>query len=204
MLYQQALDQKPEDLYTLRLIGEAYYLGKEDPVEAYNVFQSMLSLAPEKGDGYFAIGQLRGHQQKYDEAEQWFIRALERDTNNPYWWFVRANTARNAQKLQLALDIYTQTVQQFPNYAHAYFEMAWAYKLNDQPEQAINAIELALDRQQIPNAWYFVRAGEIYEWAGERAQARSAYLEALAFKPGNLPAQRVAQGRLLQLDTTGE
>jgi len=203
-IYQGALNESPDDLYTLSLIGQAYLDGKNDSARAQSTFERMISLSPSKGDGYFAMGQLMASEGKPEEADAWFLQAIDRNPDNPWWWVVWANTARDSEDPSLALDIYNEAVQRFPDYALLYFEMARAYQLASDGELAIQAIQEALAYQERPNAWFFVRAGEIYEWAGERPQARSEYLSALEVDPGNTSAHQAAEQYLLRLDAVGD
>lgn len=203
-VYQEALNESPHDLYSLYLIGLAYVSGKNDTARAQSIFEKMILLAPTKGDGYFAMGLLAAKQGEFDKADTWFIQAIARNPDNPEWWVVRGNTARDAMNVPFSLDIYNKAVQRFPDYALLYYEMARAYQLDNDRDLAINAIEKAQGYQTRPNAWYFVRAGKIYEWAGERAQARSEYLGALSVDPGNLSAHQAAEQYLLRLDSVGD
>lgn len=204
VVYQEALNQNSDDLYTLTLLGHAYLDGKDNFELARSIFDYMISVAPREGDGYFAMGQLMAKQGKSEEAEEWFVEALVRNPENPWWWVVRANTQRNADNISTSLGIYHEAVRRFPSFAPSYFELAWAYKLNGQPKEAIRAIEQALARQGMSNPWYFVRAGEVYEWAGEKAQARLAYLSALEVDTGNVYAHWAAQQSLHRLDSAAE
>jgi tetratricopeptide (TPR) repeat protein len=194
--YERALQEKPDDLYTLRLIGEVYSLGMDQPEVARGYFQRMIDLAPEDAAGYFAVGQLMAKDEQFDEADLWFVRALSRNPDDPWMWVVRANTARSAGNVALALEIYEETVQRFPDYALAYYELAWAYRLNNEPRQAVGAIEGALARQQLPSPWFFVRAGEIYQWAGDGMGALKAYRLALSIDPKNTVAQQRVESLL--------
>jgi len=90
--------------------------------------------------------------------------------------------------LNLALAVYQEVLARFPDYAYSYYEMAYAYQLNKQPVQAITAIEQALALMTPPNAGYYVRAGSIYEWVGDKNRALNAYRQALLIDPRNAAA----------------
>ena len=64
-----------------------------------------------------------------------------------------------------------------------YYQMAWAYHMNGQPGEATAAIEQAL--VQNPTTPFFLRAGQIYETAGEREKALHAYRQVLIIDPQN-------------------
>ncbi len=199
-VYKEAQRQKPNDIYTLRLIGFAYLNGFGNFDGASKIFMRIISLAPDMGDGYFAMGQLMAKQDRFDEADRWFLQALIINPNVPKWWVIRANTARQAQNISLALDIYDQAIHQFPDYANAYYEMAWAYRMDDKPEGAIKSIEQAIALERTPREWYYRRAGRIYEWAGEQGLAIKAYRRALELAPTNPSTLNALQ----RLDVSGE
>lgn len=162
---------------------------------AFAEFRKATAIDPRRGDGYLAIAQILVRENRYAQAIPWFDLALERNPRSR-WYLVYAGAARKAGELSRALDIYGQAVARFPSYAPAHFEMAWACRLNNQPEQAVLSIERALELMDIPDPAYYVRAGRIYEFAGNPAKAIPAYRQALALDPASEPA-RQALARLL-------
>jgi len=83
--YQQALGQKRDDLYTLRLLGDAYYFSFQDSKIASQYYRRMIEAAPEDEDRYFAMGQLMAWEGLYDEADSWLREAIKRNPNNQWW-----------------------------------------------------------------------------------------------------------------------
>lgn len=71
--------------------------------------------------------------------------------------------------------------------ARLYSGLAWSLYNDGQVERAITAIDLAL--QEKPSAGIYLRAGMIYEAAGEPEQALKHYRSALALEPGNVSVQ---------------
>jgi tetratricopeptide (TPR) repeat protein len=203
-VYQQALIQNPEDLYTMRLLGDAYYLGYGDQGKASQYYLRMISAAPGNGDGYFAMGWLMAKEGHHEEADRWFAQAIDLNPDEPKWWLVRANTARDWQNLALALDIYGIAVERFPDYSLLYFEIARAYMMAQMPDEAVRAIEKALELNEDRNPWYFVRAGEIYEWIGQKESAIEAYKHVLQSEPNDLSARQAAANGLRRLDSGSE
>ena len=201
--YERALELNPDALYTLQLIGETYMLGLSNSEKASEIFYAMVVLAPESGIGYFELGRLMAEMERFDEADQWFAEAIERNPDEPWWWVVRANTAREAQNLPLALDIFNTAVERFPNYSMTYYEMAWAYKLNDQPAQAIEAINNAIRSMNTQNVWYYLRAGSIFEWAGEIEIALDTYNKVLSIENANPLAVEIAERGIIRLEGEG-
>ena len=84
-----------------------------------------------------------------------------------------------------AIELYEQFIAESPNdikVHKVYYELAWAYHMNGQIEQAIAAIEQALLSE--PSASYcHQRAGQIYESAGEMERALAAYRQVLVLNP---------------------
>ena len=151
-------------------------------------FHKAIALNPGRGSGYLAIAQVLAREKRYADANPWFELALERDPS-PSWYLTYADAARKAGDLPRALDVYAKAIVRFPAYAPAYFEMAWVYRLENQPEQAIQSIEQALRLMAAPDGAYYVRAGQIYEFAGNPTTAIAAYRQALALDPNSKAAQ---------------
>lgn len=74
-----------------------------------------------------------------------------------------------------------------------YYEMAWAYSMIGQHEEAVAAIEQAVEHES--GARYLLRAGKIYEASGDVEEALDAYRQVLATNPNHQAAQE-AIGRL--------
>ena len=67
----------------------------------------------------------------------------------------------------------------------SYYEISWAYYMNDQPQQAIAAIEWALELSYTPNSSYYYRAGFLYERNDQIDKARAAYERAAELDPSD-------------------
>jgi len=50
-----------------------------------------------------------------------------------------------------------------------------------------------MGKQYPPKAWYFARAGEIYQWTGSFGQAKAAFEKAQKVEAGNFGADRAAK-----------
>jgi tetratricopeptide (TPR) repeat protein len=100
----------------------------------------------------------------------------------------RGNAALQAKNLTLMIAIYQEELARFPDFAPAYYSIAYAYHLNNQPAQAKAAIEEALVLMSPPNSDYYSLAGSIYEWIGDERMALHAYQQALLIDPKNVDA----------------
>ncbi len=197
-VYQEALDQRPDDLYSLNLIGHAYLIGKNDYARAQNIFEHMISLAPSNGGGYFGMGELSAMEGEIEKADEWYVKALDRSPEKCWWWLTRANNQRNAGNISKALDLYLETIEHFPGSENAYYELSWGYKLNNQSIEAIKSIERAIKINSIEDRFYW-RAGMIYEWAGMSKEALASYENSYLLSPTNEEFE-IAIERLKSLD----
>ncbi|MEW5985382.1 MAG: tetratricopeptide repeat protein [Chloroflexota bacterium] len=194
--YERAAEAQPERAMTWYSIGQAQ-AALDRPAEALAAYQKALALDPAAAEIYFAIGELLSGQGQYGEADEWYRQALERRPDNLGWWLARANAARAAGDLGLAIEWYQAVIARLPDSARAYYELAQAERLNGDQSAAIAAIERALALGQPVPYGYYLRAGEIYEWAGLHQPALQAYQSALALRPQSQRARQSVE-RLLE------
>jgi tetratricopeptide (TPR) repeat protein len=188
-VYQQLL--KETSFFTQAHIGLGWvYYGRGDGVNAaMTEFEKVIETSPESGEGYYNIAQLLVLEKRYTEADGWYIKALDRDPGMQIWYIVRGNAARESGNYSLAIQIYQDTALKFPNWSRVYYELAWAYRLNEKPENAKVSIEQALKLLNSPDPLYFIRAGQIYEWVGDMQMALTDYQKALTLDSANKAAQ---------------
>jgi tetratricopeptide (TPR) repeat protein len=202
--YQQLLAENPVDWQAEIALGWVIYHQGDGFQPAQSHFLRAVEIAPDRGEGYLAIGQLLAREGRYEEADLWVLRAQQTTPDEPWYWVARGNVAREAERVLRSLEIYSEAQETFPQYVPVYYEMAWAYRLANRPDAAIQAIGEALDRQGGSDPWYYVRAGEIYEWAGDLERAEEAYRSALEVAPGHVAAGRAAQAGLDRVHTSHE
>lgn len=189
MVYESIIAQAPDDWASYIGLGWTRYEYGGGAQRAIDQFQRAIAIDQARGDGYFAIAQVLAREQRFMEADDWYRLALERNQKRE-WYVARANAARSAGNLDLALATCQEAVEKFPAYAALYYEMALTYRLNEQPKEAIASIEKAIRLMPQPNAAYYVRAGQIYEWSGDATRALEAYRNALTINPENSAAQQ--------------
>ena len=119
------------------------------------------------------------------EAEKWLRQAVAYDPGNNWFAILLGNASRSAGNLTSAIEVYQQIISKHPNYDRAYLEIASAYHLLNQSEEAKTAIEKAISLAPLPDQWYYARAGVIFETAGEFDKALRYYYQALAIDPSN-------------------
>jgi tetratricopeptide (TPR) repeat protein len=188
-IYQSALTENPNDWEIHIGLGWVYYERGDGSQPAILEFQKAIAIDATRGDGYYAAAQMLRRAQQFTEADSWYRLALERDPQQNSWYISWANNARSAGDLTQALSIYWETARLFPDYPASYYEMAWAYYLKGEHEEAKDNIKKALSLMNPPDAWYYVRAGQILELCGDNDQALEAYRNALTVDPTNTTAQ---------------
>jgi tetratricopeptide (TPR) repeat protein len=177
-VYELALVEYPgvPDLHVN--LGVALYRRGDGLDTATREIRRAISIRPE-GSFYMNMGQLLTEERRYDEADAWYRMGIEAEPGSPWWYQVWAGNALQAKNLAEALSRYQIVIERFPEFAPGYFDMAWAYRLNGQVTEAIQSIERAESLMLAPDPWYYIRAGEIYEWAGQMEKAKGSYRQAL-------------------------
>ena len=192
-IYQQAIKEFPNESVLHISLGWSYYKRGDGIQPAQQEFLRAIELNNESGDGYYALAQLYSQEKQSQRADGYYLQALERAPNNPWYYLARGDNARLAGDLSQALKMYEATITRFPDFTKAYYELALVYRLNHQPKEAIDSIEHALELMDPPVENYYARAGEIYRWAGFPDKAIKAYRQALILNPDNPIAQKGLQ-----------
>ena len=141
---QNALSEFPNSPQLYVKLGSALYHYTEDEMVASSYFYHAIEIDKNFADTYGAFGDMMATEQNYEDAYMWYIKGIELDPDRRWWYVARSNMIREDGNLPIALKSYQETIQRFPNYAQAYYEMAWAYRLNGQPDLAVNAIKQSL------------------------------------------------------------
>jgi tetratricopeptide (TPR) repeat protein len=187
-IYREVLTEQPDKLPAYIGLAWVHY-GRGDEVEAaLKVLQEAIRLDPDFGDVYFAAAQIYASERNFTEADDWFAKAINRNPDAPWYWVERGKISRIAGDNDSAIKIFNEAAEHFPDWAFIYYELALSHKLNDHPQEAIQAIEKGINVMQPPNILFYIRAGEIYEWANLLDEARQAYQNALLIDGTNLEA----------------
>ena len=187
-VYESTLVQAPDDWAAHIGVGWTRYERGDGLQAAMSEFQKGINTPGSQGNGQFAIAQALTREKRFEEADAWFAQALALNPNARWWYIARGDAARQAGNLTLALAVYQEALARFPDFAYAYYQIAYVYQLNEQPAQAMIAIERALALMAPPNVYYYIRAGSIYEWTGDETLALHAYRQALLIDPQNVTA----------------
>jgi tetratricopeptide (TPR) repeat protein len=183
-LYKQALAEFPNIPDLHENLGVALYRRGDGLDPAKQEIQRAISIEPQ-GQFYVMIGELLTQEKRFEEADIWYHKGIEVEPTIPWWYELRADNMGGSGDWASALEMYKDIVNRFPDYAPAYLQMAWTYRINGQQDSSIEAIERALLLMNPPEPLFYVSAGEIYEWAGQTQKANEAYRQALVLDPTN-------------------
>lgn len=189
-IYSQLVAAMPDSSADWVQLGWLYYEQGAGAEQALAQFQQAVTLAPNEGAGYYAIGLLFNREKQYAAAEPWLAQAVEREPGQPWWWLSRAGNVEQAGNRPLALQFYATVQERFPTFAEGHYRAAWAYRQAEKRAAAVAAMEQAIGAMASSGitdakaqANYFARAGQIYEWAGQLQQAIVAYEQAGQLDP---------------------
>jgi tetratricopeptide (TPR) repeat protein len=189
-VYRQALDLQ-RDSWAIHIgLGWVHHFRGDGLGAVLDEFHRAIVLDPARGDGYFAIGELLTREGRNTEADAWFREALARSPNDYGLWSWRIYSAHSGGNIPLALQVSQEALARFPNCGECYLEMAFAYRGNQQRQEAAAAVERALVLLPDSGPGPYARAGQIFEWAGEKEKALGSYRRALALDPTNDVARR--------------
>ncbi len=188
-VYLALLQITPDNTSARLALGWVYFNSGNHLELALNQFREIISRNPNSGDGYFAIGNAYYRSGNYKEAENWLVQALSKNQDNRWWRLVYANNLLKLGKTDLAIEIYVEIITKHPDWSQPYYEIAWAYFLKDDQDEAIRAIDKALSYSPAPDEWYYLRAAKIYEWAGGLEKAQSFYQQVILLNPTQSDAQ---------------
>lgn len=189
-VYEQIIATAPDRIAERIALGWVYYERGDGATATMAAFEQAIAIAPQAGAAYYAIGSLLARERRYAEADSWYLQALEREPEQQLWYLGRAFALEQTGNLSQALSVYATVQQRFPTLVQGYYQAAWAYRQAEEREQALTAIEQALQLietnglgQLQVQVNYYVRAGQIYEWAGRLQQAVAAYERAEQLDP---------------------
>ena len=171
---------------------EAYYAAWElDPVEVTGRLADFLQ--HKKGDVPAAEAVFRKSLSTYPSSR-----------GRPYWLNGLAEILEEQGRWSEAAEAYEQVILAYPlmyegdkKISRVYYEMAWAYHMSGQTQEAIAAVEQALklnrEDPKVAQSDLLRRAGQIYESAGETGKALAAYRQVLTLRPNDKTAQEALE-----------
>lgn len=137
------------------------------------------------------LGDISKQQQSWPEAEAAYQQILAQNYGDTKSWSALCWLYYDRdQNLTEVIPCFEREMSSLPGNGHAYFELARAYQLDNQPDLALGAIEKALALMSTPQSDYYLRAASIYEQQGFTAKALEAYKSALELDPKSALAQQ--------------
>ncbi len=186
---EEAIREYPKEVKFYVSRGWLFYNSGKGFGTALQKFQYAASINEKSGAGCRAVANLYEREGRYLEADEWYLKAIQREPDQIALHLNRANAVRNSGDPLKAIGLYQEILALFSDHSNVYYDLAWAYHLNQQPQHAVTAIEKARDLgQSIPSI--HARAGQIYETIGDKEKATAAYQRALALEPGNSQAKQ--------------
>ena len=186
--YRAALSEDIADQAAWVRLGWLVYDESGDAQAAAGYFNEAISVAPGRGDGYYALGQLLVREEQPEQAVNWFQEASENEPGSLNNLLVYANLLRDTNQFNLALVEYQKAMAGWPDSWYPYDRVAQAYWMYDMPDQAIDAIEKAIELNP-KNLGIYLRAGFMYEELGRTEDALMVYQIALLINPEHPTAQ---------------
>jgi tetratricopeptide (TPR) repeat protein len=144
-------------------MGWLIYQRDQDVVTAVAQFDTAIAVDPQSGAGQAAMGSLFTQRKQYDIAAEWYRVAYQQNRDNPSYGLSYANALYSDGRTEQAIAEYQNLTARFPDYASAYYQLAWIYHQEGQSEQAITAIETALSLSEGPDLSFILRANTIYQ-----------------------------------------
>ncbi|MCL5951455.1 MAG: tetratricopeptide repeat protein [Chloroflexi bacterium] len=171
-------------------LGRILYKAGYGAQAADEQLREAIEIDPGNPAPYTELGRVYQGEKKYAEAEIWYKQAVDRSPSDPWPWVMRGENALLANNTSLAIQVLKQATAQFPNFAHSYLFLAQAYRQVGDSDRAVSSIEKAVELSPNGNVWYWVTAGQIYEWAKQSDKALKAYETALTMDPANSEAEK--------------
>jgi tetratricopeptide (TPR) repeat protein len=111
------------------------------------------------GGGQVSPGVRKGFDlirlERYDEAEEFFTKALAEHPKDPHAWLGRGIAALRRGDARKALEYVEYALTLAPNEPNAWYQKARALAALGKHEQALSCYELSLHLQPTAAAWYF-------------------------------------------------
>jgi tetratricopeptide (TPR) repeat protein len=161
------------------------YESSGDLTAAIHQLEQAIALDPGYIMGYLQLGRLLNRARRYADAEVYYEQAaaLSLDGGGPGWRLEHANNLREGEELDRALVLYEDILRNYPDYANAYYQQAWAFHLAGRHEDALSAMRNAMRTLSDLNQYHYARAGFLAEQASEIDLAIEYYERAKRIDP---------------------
>ncbi len=175
--------QKTDSLEYWRQMGYEARIQDEN-VKALKYYKKILTIQPNDWDANLAAARLYFNMENYSSAYELYHNIYENDsTDVEALWGIGRCFFRKGQ-FEKASEWLETAVAFLPNYVPLLFDLAYAYRNNDQLDKALNVFE-GIIKIDSANAHAWAGAGQLYYWKGMPYTAKKFYQKALEFEKDN-------------------
>jgi len=163
-------------------------LAQKQYAEAASMASAALDASPRLPTALYVLGMSYVGQKQPGKGVEAVKARLQKVLDWAPGFEVLGRVALQAGQLPLALDAYNKALSIDPKLTGAQLGLGDTYLMNKQPDLARQQFEKAA-QQQSSRSYAMARLGQIYEAAGDFANARLSYEKALAADPDNVLAK---------------
>lgn len=172
----------PEALFMLGMV----YRDQGKTEEAIGAFQAAVERDPDMAEAWVILGDLMDRTNN-PLAGQYFDNAVRVDPKNVAAWHAKAYFLQNNEKIDEALAIYQHIHTLDPQYPEAYLNSAILHLYRDSIDAAEKELNI-LQQVDPTNAATWFYKGKVYQFRGQKEQAKAAFEQALRLDPDYLQA----------------
>ena len=155
--------------------------------QARTLLLEIQSDAPDDPEIMLAIGIAYAQEGDFHHAEEWLNQTCNTDPDNAVVHFYLANTLRQLQKVDAAIDHYQMAIALQPSVFEVHFMLASTLMVQKQLEDAEYHFQYAIGLRP-DNADCHANLGQVYELMHQLEDARSACDKALQLQPNHIGA----------------
>jgi tetratricopeptide (TPR) repeat protein len=141
--------------------------------------------APYESEAFYETGRLLGKDERYEDADQWFREAVEREPEALRNWLAYADNATRAGAPAVAISRYQNALTRFPDSDDLYFRLASIHILIEDWASAKAANDEIIRLNAASTPARLLQTAEIAEALNDDAAAKNAYQALLTTDPGN-------------------
>lgn len=143
-LYLLAIEEIPDSpIFYIRL-GWVHF-ESDGHVQLAQAFFNDASNTSNPAPAYYALGRLNALEEKYDDAEQWFAKAIDADPTIRNWHVTRGLVAMQFKEYEHAIIVWHEMLTHFPNDIFAELKLSEAYIFDQSYPEAELILENILE-----------------------------------------------------------
>ncbi len=188
--YRQAIQLQPDLLLAYQCLVDLL-TAKNEPIQAFSVSRLGVKQNPDNSRFHFLFGQVLAKQEKWQQANQSWQRAIALEPDLAVAYYHRGAVLIELQQLSEAKACYQKAVELQPNYWEAHHQLGIAWEREQELEKSIAAYQQVnkLNPQFIPA---YIRLGAIYQQLNQYQQALDWYGRAIQMAVKDSPMETKA------------